>query len=108
MAKGLHAYNDLSVVAACPEIVPASAMGEGIRWPSQPIDAEAGISPMPWRLSRTPKRADIIDSAGRVIADISWRDEPCEALDASLRLIDLALPILAGAIPTDRSTEIRP
>lgn len=99
-----RAYNDLTVVAACPELLGTSGAAErvGLDLPHP----DAGISPMPWTIVRTQKGAKLVSSAGKYIADISWKTCPSDILQASLDLLELSLPMLSQ-LAADRTTGYR-
>jgi len=87
-----RAYNDLAVVAACPSVLHSLDVGEtvGLDLPHP----DAGISPMLWKMVRSSNRVRLVSSAGKPIADVSWKGSPSAMLLASLAVLEQSLPAL--------------
>lgn len=63
-----RAYNDLAIVSQCPALVANAHRGlpSAVEFPY----VDAGHSPFPWRMEISPRKAKLIDGAGKMIADL--------------------------------------
>lgn len=85
-----RAYNNLSLVAALPNVLRTGVCELSAYLPLIP-HPEAGVSPMPWMILSGSANARLVDATERVIARISWKGKPSRSLFHSLRAIELAL-----------------
>lgn len=89
----VRSLNDLAIIAYLPCLLDNSPSEAKLAELLLPYP-EAGISPVPWSIRRTPKAHTILDKDGHRVAQISWKTEPSQLIVEGWDVIEKCLPIV--------------